>query len=735
MDYETQELIESSEETQLDDGGDEMIKEVKHPEVRKVDLQDPDLYINRELSMLDFQRRVFEEALDPTNPLLERVKFLSIVGSNMDEFFMVRVGGLKMQVDAGVVEFSIDGLTPAEQLAAVRKSAYEIMEKANNYWNEELIPLLNDDGIHILKFDELTEKQTENVQNYFDEVVFPVLTPLAFDPGHPFPYISNLSLNLAVFIRDQDGQEHFARIKVPTSLSRFVPIKRSSGGVRRDGTVPHHHYFVMLEELILQNLSSLFPGMEIVEAYPFRVTRNADFIIQELEADDLLETIEDSVKGRRFGSVVCLTINGDMSKRIRRILVQNLIVESNDIYTLQNPLGLSSLIELYNIERFDLKFTPYIPPIVDELSSVESAEINPDGIFSAIRRGNIILHHPYDSFSPVIEYLRAAARDPNVLAIKQTLYRVGQNSPVVQALLEARRDYGKQVAVLVELKARFDEESNIGWAKVLESEGVHVIYGLVGLKTHSKIALVIRREGEGIRRYLHLGTGNYNYVTTHLYEDIGMFTSDPDIGVDATDLFNYLTGYSSKTEYRKLWIAPVNLRSKMEKCIRREMEHCLNGKPAHLIFKMNSLVDKPMIKLLYEASQVGVEIDLLVRGICCMRPGIQGVSENVRIISIVGRYLEHSRIYYFLNGGEEEIYMGSADLMPRNLNRRVEVIFPVEDPRHIRHLRDEVLETYLNDNVKARIMKLDGSYERLTPNPEQILIETQNAFLDLRTKY
>jgi polyphosphate kinase len=699
-----------------------------------IDLQDPDLYINRELSMLQFQHRVFEEAMDPTNPLLERVKFLAIVGSNMDEFFMVRVGGLKMQVDAGVVEFSIDGLTPAEQLASVRKASFEVMENANNYWNDELIPLLNEEGIHILKYDDLSEKQTDNVQKYFDEVVFPVLTPLAFDPGHPFPYISNLSLNLAVFIRDLNEQEHFARVKVPSSLPRFVPIKRSSGSVRRDGTVPHHHYFIMLEELILINLSSLFPGMEIIEAYPFRVTRNADFVIQELEADDLLETMEESVRERRFGSVVRLTINSEMSKSIRTILIQNLNVDTLDIYTLQNPLGLSSLFEIYNIDRYDLKFPPYVPPVVQQLSNIEPVESNPEGIFSAIRRENIVLHHPYDSFTPVIEFLKAAARDPNVLAIKQTLYRAGQNSPVVQALLEARRDYGKQVAVLVELKARFDEESNIGWAKVLESEGVHVIYGLVGLKTHSKIALVIRKEGDGIRRYIHLGTGNYNAVTAHLYEDMAMFTSDPDIGADATDLFNFLTGYSSKSEYRKLWIAPVNLRSKMESKIRREIEHSLNGRPARLIFKMNSLVDKPMINLLYEASRAGVEIDLFVRGICCMRPQLPNVSGNIRIISIVGRYLEHSRIYYFLNGGEEEVFMGSADLMPRNLNRRVEVVFPVEDPRHIQYIREDILETYLRDNVKARLMKSDGTYERIKPGILHPPVISQNTFLSLRMK-
>jgi polyphosphate kinase len=409
-------------------------------------------------------------------------------------------------------------------------------------------------------------------------------------------------------------------------------------------------------------------------------------------------------------------------------------VEVNDIYPLPNPLGLSNLFELYNIDRYDLKFTPFVPPPVSQLSNIESAETNPDSIFSAIRRENIVLHLPYDSFTPVVEFLNAAARDPNVLAIKQTLYRAGQNSPVVQALLEARRDYGKQVAVLVELKARFDEESNIGWAKVLESEGVHVIYGLVGLKTHSKIALVIRREGEGIRRYVHLGTGNYNAITAHLYEDLGMFTCDPDIGADATDLFNFLTGYSSKKEYRKLWIAPINLRYKMEACIRREIENRLNGIPARLIFKMNSLVDKPMIKLLYEASQAGVEIDLLVRGISCLRPGIPGVSENIRLISIVGRYLEHSRIYYFLNGGEEEIYMGSADLMPRNLNRRVEVIFPVEDPKLISYIRDDILETYLSDNVKARLMRPDGTYQMLKPEPDQPVINSQNAFLDLRMR-
>ena len=696
-----------------------------------IDLSDPQFYINRELSQLEFQYRVFEEAQDESNPLLERVKFLAIVGSNMDEFFMVRVGGLKLQVDAGIVDFSIDGLTPAEQLAAIRKKANHLLVNAGKYWQDVLLPALNDSGIHVLTYDELSEKQLENVEAYFDEIVFPVLTPLAFDPGHPFPHISNLSLNLAVLIRDSQGQERFARVKVPSSLPRLVPIKRSSGSVRRDGTVPHHHYFVWIEQLILANLGKLFSGMEILEAYPFRVTRNADFVIQELEADDLLETMEESVRERRFGSVIRLSVSEDMSDRILEILVQNLKVDLYDIYELPAPLGLSSLFGLYGIDRYDLKDTPFYPPVVPSLNfDVDS----PDGsFFSAIRREDIMLHHPYDSFSPVVEFLRAGARDPKVLAIKQTLYRVGRNSPVVNTLLEARRDYGKQVAVLVELKARFDEESNIGWAKMLEAEGVHVVYGLLGLKTHSKIALVVRNEGDRIRRYVHLGTGNYNDVTAHLYEDIGMFTADEEIGADATDLFNYLTGYSAKQEYRKLWVAPVNLREKMEERIRREMAHAEAGKPARLIFKMNSLADAPMIRLLYEASQSGVQIDLIVRSICCLRPGIEGISDNINVISILGRYLEHSRIYYFYNDGDEEVFMGSADLMPRNLNRRVEVIFPVENPKIVRMIRDEILETYLVDNLKARLMQPDGDYLRVTPNDGEISINTQLHFLELRT--
>jgi len=688
------------------------------------DLGDSRLYINRELSLLEFQRRVLEEAQDKKNPLLERVKFLAIVGSNLDEFFMVRVSGLRKQVESGVVDVAPDGLTPAEQLAEIRKVTTRLLSTGLQCLTEDLLPELDSSGIHVKDYSALTKAQKTIVDHYFQDVVFPVLTPLAVDPGHPFPHISNLSLNLAVLLTDKKGAEHFARIKVPGTLPRLLPIKRSSGSVRKDGTVPFHHYFVWLEQVIAANLDKLFPGMTIRETYPFRVTRDADMLIQELEASDLLETTEQSVRRRRFGSVVNLSITSAMPARIRNLLVENLEMDSNDIFVFDNPLGLSALFGLHAIDRRDLKETPFKPAVPVRLR--EYAQDS--NIFSAIRRGDILIHHPYDSFTPVIDFMTAAARDPDVLAIKQTLYRVGRDSPVVEALLEAREN-GKQVAVLVELKARFDEESNINWARTLEREGVHVVYGLLGLKTHSKIALVIRKEGESIRRYMHLATGNYNSVTAHLYEDIGMFTCDDDIGADATDLFNYLTGYSSKVNYRKLLVAPVNLRQGMDALIRREIEHHKKGRPARLVFKMNSLVDALIIRSLYEASQAGLKVDLIVRGMCCLRPGIPGISENIRVISVVGRFLEHSRVFYFENGGQEQIYLGSADLMPRNINRRVEVLFPVTEPRLIRYLRDDVLDTYLKDNVKARLMKKDGTFGRVRPKSNEPEINVQEWLL------
>jgi polyphosphate kinase len=688
------------------------------------DLDDPRLYINRELSMLEFQKRVLEEAQDDKNPLLERVKFLAIVGLNLDEFFMVRVGGLKMQLDAGVIERSIDGLSPAEQLAEIRKKSYEIMVDLRSCFQTQLIPRLKNAGVHLMDYSELNEQQKDSVNHYFEEMVFPVLTPLAFDPGHPFPHISNLSLNLAVIVQGDDGKLHFARIKVPDTLPRLVPLKRSSGSVRRDGTVPYNHYFVWLEQIIAANLELLFPGMQIIDAHPFRVTRNADFEIQELEAMDLLETMEQSVRQRRFGDVVRLSINNSMPANILDLLFENLEVDQNDTYRFDGPLGLSDLMSLLSIDRYDLKDIPFIPAI-PKLLKTEGYDGN---LFKAIRENDILVHHPYNSFEPVIQFLRQASKDTNVLAIKQTLYRVGRNSPIVRTLLEAQENR-KQVAVMVELKARFDEESNIGWARMLEREGVHVAYGLVGLKTHAKIALVIRREGERIRRYVHLATGNYNAVTAHLYEDIGMFTCDDDIGMDATDLFNYLTGYSAKKTYRKLLVAPINLRERFFEMIRREIEHQRQGHQGQLIFKCNAIVDKPMIRMLYEASQAGVQIDLLVRGVCAVRPGIPGISENIRVRSVVGRFLEHSRIYYFRNGGNEEIYLGSADLMPRNINRRVEALFPVKDPQMIRYLRNDVLTVNLKDNMRARLMKPDGTYERLKPKSNETQTDIQSWLL------
>lgn len=684
-------------------------KETKNEEPKTVyDLKDPNLFINRELSQLEVFRRVLEEAQDDSHPLLERVKFLAIVGSILDEFFMVRVGGLKLQNDTGVVDFSIDGSTAAEQLAAIRKVALALMQEARTCWQKDLYPRLKKTGVYILDYAELNAKQVQQVQDYFEEMIFPALTPLAVDPGHPFPHISNLSLNLAVMIRDPHGEERFARLKVPNSLPRLVPLKRSSGSVRADGTVPHNHYFVWIEQVVAANLPRLFPGMEIIDSHPFRVIRNADMVIQELEADDLLEAMSASVRERRFGSIVYLAVHEKMPAELRENLIENLEMDSRDVYVLQNPLGLNSLMSLSQIDRYDLRDQPFQPALPPQLRS----EYHDGNLFNAIKRENILLHHPYDSFSPVIDFIKSAARDPNVVAIKQTLYRVGRNAPVVNALLEARREYGKEVAVLVELKARFDEESNISWARALEREGVHVIYGLLGLKTHSKIALVIRKEGETMRRYLHLGTGNYNAVTATIYEDFGLLTADPALGEDASDLFNYLTGYSLKKDYQKMFVAPINLRARMTQLIQREIELARKGKPARLIFKMNSIVDKQMIRLLYEASQAGVKIDLIVRGICSLRPGIPGLSENIRVTSIIGRYLEHSRIYYFQNDGHEEVYMGSADLMSRNLDRRVEILFPIEPTSMVNHIRDDILPMYLADNRKARLMLPDGRYVR-----------------------
>ena len=693
-------------------------------------LDDPALYLNREISLLAFQTRVLEEAQDEQNPLLERFKFLSIVGSNLDEFFMVRVAGLKGQLESGALESGPDGMTPSEELIAIRERVTDLYKAGQDCLRSQLLPGLKKEGIHVVDYAQLTQAQIEIANGYFTDTVFPTLTPLAFDPGRPFPHISNLSLNLAVLIRDLQGVEHFARVKVPDSLPQLVPLQSvvKEQKSKSKAKPPKPLYFVWLEQLIVANLQSLFPGMEVIEAHPFHVTRDAETAIQQLEAADLLESVEEGVWQRRFADVVRMEINDTMPSDVLEILLKNLEIESGDVYKMKGPLSLSRLKHLLSLDRPDLKDKPFVPSLVPALQPQDEGE----DIFSAIRRQDVLLHHPFDSFQPVVAFLQKAARDPAVLAIKITLYRVGRNAPVVEALLEAI-DNGKQVAVLVELKARFDEESNIEWARRLEREGVHVVYGLMNLKVHCKAALVVRQEKDRIRRYVHLSTGNYNSVTAQLYTDIGLLTCDEAIGEDCTDLFNYLTGYSAKIEYRKLLVAPVNLRDQLEQLIRREIEHQKNGKRGHLIFKMNALQDRRIIKLLYEASQAGVQVDLLVRGICCLRPGIPGISENIRVTSVVGRFLEHSRIFYFHNGGEDEIYLSSADMMPRNLNRRVELAFPVQDPKLIRYVRDEVLETYLSEVVKARHMNSDGTYSRDPRSTNRGEMNSQEWFIKQST--
>ena len=683
------------------------------------DLDAPALYVNRELSLLEFQRRVLEEAQDPVVPLLERVRFLSIVGSNMDEFFMIRVAGLKQQVSAGVKETGPDGMTPAEQLTAVRHAANDLKRAARRTWTEVLVPALAEERIRVVDHRDLPLEVQLRLRAYFEAAVFPVLTPLAVDPARPFPHISNLSLNLAVVVRDAAGSESFARVKVPGTLPQLVPVP-ADGGVGA-------HAFVRLEQLVAVNLDALFPGTEIVEVHPFRVTRNADLVIQELEAGDLLETIEEGVRQRQFGFVTRLTVETGMPTRILDDLLANLEADPADVERAEGPLALVNLGNLYAIDRPELKEVPHSPAVPRALEGKEG------DLFAAIRAGDLLLHHPFDSFVPVIDFLRAAATDPDVLAIKMTLYRVGRNAPVVKALLEAREE-GKQVAVLVELKARFDEERNIEWARAMESEGVHVVYGLLGLKTHSKVALVVRREGDRIRRYTHLSTGNYNSVTALQYTDLGLLTCDEAIGADASDLFNYLTGYSAKTDYRKLAVAPINLRERVEGLIEREIEHHRGGRRGHLVMKMNALADRRMIRLLYRASQAGVQVDLIVRGICCLRPGLPGISENIRVVSVVGRFLEHSRVFYFRNGGDEEVYLGSFDLMPRNLNGRVELMFPVGDPRLVEIAREEILAAYLADRVKAREMSADGTYRRLVPSDSEQAVSAQSWFAKSRAR-
>jgi polyphosphate kinase len=688
------------------------------PTATPVDLRDPSLYINRELSHIEFNRRVLHET-EASHPLLEKVKFLAIYNSNMDEFFMVRVSGLRQQMRLGVTSTPQDGLLPREQLANIHRTLTQLFAESNSIWREQLKPALHDAGIQVLNYSDLSRSQKGKFRSYFDRDVFPVLTPLAFDPSRPFPHISNLSLNLAIQIRDpQNSQVHFARLKVPATLPRLVPLTRMDADAL---STPSVQKFVWLEQLITANLDRLFPGVEILAAHPFRVTRNSDMELQEEEADDLLIMMEENLRQRHFGSVVRLEIDDSMPPAMRDLLMINLEVESYDVYTTDGPLGLSSLWELHRLERPDLKDKPFQPRLPASLRSGE-------GIFSVLRQREVLLHQPYESFVPVINLLETAAADPDVLAIKITLYRVGTNPPIVNALARARQN-GKQVAAVVELKARFDEESNIHWAQELESAGVHVAYGLIGLKTHCKVMLIVRRERDGIRRYVHLSSGNYNSTTARLYTDIGFMSRDDALGADASDLFNFLTGYSRHTDYRKFLVAPVSIRRRLLEMIKREEALGPNGR---IILKCNSLVDGEMIRALYRASQAGVKIDLIIRGICCLRPGIPGVSENIQVMSIVGRFLEHSRIYYFHNAGEPELYMGSADLMPRNLDRRVEVLFPIEDPDLRRDLVENLLAVSLRDTEKSHILQADGRYvpRRYLIDSDTPLFNSQEWFLN-----
>jgi polyphosphate kinase len=672
------------------------------------------LLFNYELSWIEFNKRVMEEALDRRRPILERVKFLAIFSTNLDEFCMIRVSGLKQQVEAGEAILSPDGLTPAEQLVEISKKLRPLIDRQMLCLREELLPELERAGIKIIQYDNLQPTEKAEIDEYYYNNIFPVLTPLAVDPSHPFPYISNLSLSLAVQIADPDDDEmppHFARIKVPPVVPRLLPI---SG---------HGHHFVFLEQVIAANLRSLFPEMNIMACHPFRTTRNAEIEIEEDEASDLLKTIEQQLRQRRFGSCVRLEVDTSMPQSMVNYLRDSLDLEENDVYTVNGPLGISDLMALYKLDYPTLKDRPYSPAIPAALSTEEN-------IFDIIKRQDVLLHHPYESFTPVVDFIRSAAVDPKVLAIKQTLYRTSGDSPIVQALIEASES-GKQVAAVVELKARFDEENNIIWARKMERAGIHVIYGLLGVKTHSKIALVVRQEEGMIRRYVHLSTGNYNPTTAKIYTDIGLLTCNPEIGADATDLFNYLTGYSRQRNYRKLLVAPVNLRSRMMELIERETEHHRSGRPSRIIAKINSLTDTKIIRALYEASQAGVVIDLIVRGICCLRPGLPGLSDTIRVISIVGRFLEHSRIFYFANGGQEEIYLGSADWMQRNLDRRIEVVFPVEDERLKQRIKNEILHTQLSDNIGARLLNPDGMYERLRPRDGEEGLDSQQFFLQM----
>lgn len=673
------------------------------------------MFINRELSWLEFDTRVLGEAENADNPLFERLKFLSITASNLDEFFMVRVASLKDMVNAGYTKKDIAGMTAREQLEALDERTHAFVKRQYAIYNNELVPALDNQGFHIIASHEnLTDEQAEFVDKYFHEEVYPVLTPMAVDSSRPFPLIRNKTLNIAALLKKKNGDDEeteFATVQVPSVLPRFV---RLPGG---DGDI-----VILLEEIIERNIDKLFLNYDILCAYPYRIMRNADFSIDEEDAEDLLKEIEKQLKKRQWGQTIRLEVQGNIDKQLLKKLKSELDITDSDIYRIDGPLDLTFLMKMYGSFGYEhLKTPKYTPAPVPELMDGRN-------IFEAIREGDILLHHPYQTFDPVVDFVRQAAKDPAVLAIKQTLYRVSGNSPIVAALAAAAEN-GKQVSVLVELKARFDEENNIIWAKKLEQAGCHVIYGLVGLKTHSKITLAVRREEDGIRRYVHLGTGNYNDSTAKLYCDMGLFTCSPAIGEDATAVFNMLSGYSEPVGWNKLSLAPLWLRERFHYLVEREIERAKDGQNAHIIAKMNSVCDKDIIELMYKASKAGVKIELIVRGICCLIPQLDGVSENITVRSIVGTFLEHSRIFYFENGGNPEIYMASADWMSRNLDRRVEIMFPVEDARLKKEVK-HILDVQLADNVKAQLMQPDGSYRKIKNAPDMPQVEAQQIFCE-----
>jgi polyphosphate kinase len=678
------------------------------------------LLFNRETAWLEFNRRVLEEALDDSHPLLERLKFLSIFSTNLDEFFMVRVSGLMEEVEEGVTVPSPDGLLPAEQLREIGARLRPMLAEQMRCLREEVLPKLAEHGIQIVPYGELDKRERREADDYFLKKVFPVLTPQAVDPSHPFPYISGLSLNLGVMIEPASAGNgpaappaaagrRFARIELPQAIPRLVPVGTS--GAR----------FTFLGGVVSANLEALFPGMRCGRPSLFRVTRDADFEIREDEAGDLLKTMKQHLRRRRFGEAVRLEVSPRMPAEMVEYLTTSLgLSASEDVYVVDGPVNIPDLMQLYALDRPDLKDRPLQATVPKVLRRGPS-------VFDVIKRQDVLLHHPFTSYNTVTDFIQAAATDPAVLAIKMCLYRTGKDSPVVRSLMEAS-EAGKQVAALVELKARFDEENNIEWARRLEQAGVHVVYGLVGLKTHSKLALVVRREGDALRRYVHIATGNYNPTTSRVYTDLGLFTADEKIGEDATNVFNYLTGYSSYAKYNCLLVAPVNMRPRVTQMIEREAEHARAGRSARIVVKCNSLTDVQLIHALYAAAQAGVKIDLVVRGVCMLRPGVAGVSENITVRSVVGRFLEHSRVFYFRNDGREEVYIGSADWMYRNLDRRVEVLTPVKDAGLREYLKETVLDTYLRDNVKARLLREDGTYERRAPRPEEERVSSQDFF-------